>query len=99
MTFWPLLPHEQILDIINQYHGLVTRSSDSVDKALIDAKTKLEVIGRAAIGIDNIDVDHATKQGLLVVNVPSDNVVSAAEHTYALMLATMRNLTRAGESL
>ena len=95
----PLLPHEQILGIIDQYHGLVTRSQTPVDKELIDAGTKLEVIGRAAIGIDNIDVDHATKQGLLVVNVPSDNVVSAAEHTYALMLATMRNLTRAGESL
>lgn len=95
----PLLSQDKILEIIDQYEGLVTRSQTAVDKTLIEAGTRLEVIGRAAIGIDNIDVDHATRKGLLVVNVPADNVVSAAEHTFALMLATMRNLTRAGESL
>lgn len=95
----PLLSQDNIVEIIGDYEGLVTRSQTPVTKALIDAGCRLEVIGRAAIGIDNIDVDHATRKGLLVVNVPADNVVSAAEHTFALMLATMRNVTKAGESL
>ena len=95
----PLLPREEILKIIADYHGIVTRSETAIDEELINYGRSLKVIGRAAIGVDNIDIDHATRKGVLVVHVPSDNVVSAAEHTFALMLAAMRNIYPAAAKL
>jgi len=95
----PLLPKEEIIKIISSYHGIVTRSDTAVDKDILDKGTSLKVVGRAAIGIDNIDVEHATRRGILVVHVPADNVVSAAEHTFALLLAAMRNICAAANSL
>ncbi|MBT3784286.1 phosphoglycerate dehydrogenase [bacterium] len=92
----PLLPKEEILKVISEFHGIVTRSDTAVDQEILDAGSSLKVVGRAAIGIDNIDVDHATKKGVLVVHVPADNVVSAAEHTFALLLGAVRNVTTAG---
>ncbi|PCJ20710.1 MAG: phosphoglycerate dehydrogenase [Candidatus Cloacimonadota bacterium] len=94
-----LLEEDKIIEIIKNYQGIVTRSQTAVNKSIIDAGVQLKVIGRAAIGVDNIDVDYATKKGVLVVHVPSDNVVSAAEHTIALLLSAIRNLGAAGALL
>ena len=88
----PLLPKDEILKVIGGYDCIVTRSDTPVDSEIMDAGDRLRVVGRAAIGVDNIDIEHATKKGILIVNVPADNVVSAAEHTFALMLASMRNV-------
>lgn len=95
----PLLSEEKIIEIIGDYQGILTRSQTAVNQNVMDAGTQLKTIGRAAIGVDNIDVDYATKKGIMVVHVPSDNVVSAAEHTIALLLSTIRNIGAAGELL
>jgi len=95
----PLLGKKEILEIISNYECLVTRSQTGVDKEIMDAGTSLKVLGRAAIGVDNIDVEYATEKGILVVNVPADNVVSAAEHTFALLLSTIRNVVSSNHLL
>jgi D-3-phosphoglycerate dehydrogenase len=79
--------------------GLVVRSATRVDRELIESAPNLKVVGRAGIGVDNIDVVAATAQGVLVVNAPHANTVSAAEHTLALLLAQARNVPRAHATL
>ena len=79
--------------------GLVVRSATNVDAEMIAAAPALQVIGRAGIGVDNIDVEAATAHGVLVVNAPNANTVSAAEHTMALLLAQARRLPEADASL
>ena len=79
--------------------GLIVRSATEVDAELIAAAPKLRVIGRAGIGVDNIDLDAATAAGVLVVNAPEANTISAAEHTMALLLAQARNVAAADASL
>ncbi|MBW7876034.1 MAG: phosphoglycerate dehydrogenase [Candidatus Cloacimonetes bacterium] len=95
----PMIEKQDLLKIIPQFPAIITRSQTGVDKDVIDAGVNLKVIGRAAIGVDNIDLDYATKKGILIVNVPSDNVISAAEHTFALLLAGARNLPAAASLL
>lgn len=95
----PGIPHEELLAIVGEYEALVTRSQTAVDAEVIEAGANLRVIARAAIGVDNIDLEAATEKGILVVNCPYDNVVSAAEHTMALLLACCRNLVHADASL
>ena len=80
-------------------HGLVVRSATDVDAALVAAAPLLEVIGRAGIGVDNIDLEAATTAGVLVVNAPTANAISAAEHTMALLLAQARSVPEADASL
>ena len=79
--------------------GLLVRSATTVDAELIAAAPNLDVIGRAGIGVDNIDLDAATAAGVLVVNAPNANVISAAEHTMALILAQARRIPEADASL
>ncbi len=79
--------------------GLVVRSATDVDAELIAAAPHLQVIGRAGIGVDNIDLDAATAAGVLVVNAPQANILSAAEHTMALLLAQARNIPAADSTL
>ncbi|MGD2115916.1 MAG: phosphoglycerate dehydrogenase, partial [Acidobacteriota bacterium] len=79
--------------------ALVVRSRTRVDPKLLDAGERLRVVARAGVGIDNIAVDEATRRGILVVNVPSGNLLSAAEHTFALLLALARNVDSASHSL
>jgi D-3-phosphoglycerate dehydrogenase len=93
------LPHEELLRIIGDYDGLIVRSQTRVDAELIDRAKNLKVIGRAGIGVDNVDVEAATRHGILVVNAPQSNVISAAEHTLALMLAQARSIPQADASL
>jgi D-3-phosphoglycerate dehydrogenase len=89
----------ELLDAVAGAAALVIRSSTQVDADVIDAGRDLVVVGRAGIGLDNVDVDAATKRGVMVVNAPQSNVLSAAEHTVALLLAQARNIPRADAEL
>ena len=93
------LKPEELVAIIGDYEGLLVRSQTQVTAEVIAAGTKLQVIGRAGVGIDNIDVDEATRRGIVVVNAPTGNTVSAAEHTLALMLALARHIPQASTAL
>ena len=93
------LTPEELADVIGDYDALVVRSGTRVDSDLLERAENLKVIGRAGIGLDNVDVDAATKQGVLVVNAPQSNVLSAAEHTMALLLAQARNVPQAHNAL
>ncbi|MDP8959117.1 MAG: phosphoglycerate dehydrogenase [Actinomycetota bacterium] len=90
---------DELSQRLSDAQALVVRSGTKVDAELIEAAPQLRVIGRAGIGVDNIDLDAATSAGVLVVNAPQANVISAAEQTLALLLAQARNIPRADASL
>jgi D-3-phosphoglycerate dehydrogenase len=93
------LETEQLKAIIGDYDALIVRSQTQVRAEVIELGKKLKVIGRAGVGTDNIDVDAATRNGIVVVNAPTGNTVAAAEHTIALMLALARNVPQANSRL
>ena len=93
------LSKEELLEIISDYNAMIVRSSTEVNVELIEKMNKMEVIGRAGAGVDNIDVKAATRKGILVMNTPGGNTISAAEHTVALMLAASRKIPQANISL
>ncbi|HEX7096553.1 MAG TPA: hydroxyacid dehydrogenase, partial [Acidimicrobiales bacterium] len=93
------LTHEQLLDAVRGAHALIIRSATQVTADVLAAGIGLVVVGRAGIGLDNVDVEAATRQGVMVVNAPQSNVVSAAEHTMALILAQARNIPQAHAAL
>jgi D-3-phosphoglycerate dehydrogenase len=88
-----------LVQAIGPYDALVVRSQTTVDAAAIDAGENLRVIARAGIGLDNVDVDAATRRGVMVVNAPQSNILSAAEHTMTLVLALARNVPQADAAL
>jgi D-3-phosphoglycerate dehydrogenase len=90
---------DELADRIGAYHGILIRSATQLNADLIARADNLRVIGRAGIGVDNVDVDAATKRGIIVANAPQSNIVAAAEHTVALMLALARNIPQAHASL
>jgi len=90
---------EELAERIGEYHGIVIRSATKLTAELIERATNLRAIGRAGVGVDNVDVEAATKRGIVVANAPESNVVTAAEHTMALLLALARNIPQAYESL
>jgi D-3-phosphoglycerate dehydrogenase len=90
---------EELAERIGAYHGILVRSATKMTAELIARATNLRVIGRAGVGVDNVDVDAATKRGIVVANAPQSNVVTAAEHTLALLLALARNIPQAHQSL
>jgi D-3-phosphoglycerate dehydrogenase / 2-oxoglutarate reductase len=90
---------EELAERIGAYHGILIRSATKLDAELIERATSLRAIGRAGVGVDNVDVDAATKRGIIVANAPQSNVVTAAEHTMALLLALARNIPQAYASL
>lgn len=77
------LTPEQLLEIIPDYEALIVRSETKVTAPLLEAAKKLKVVARAGVGVDNVDVEAATKRGIIVVNSPSGNINAAAEHTVA----------------
>jgi D-3-phosphoglycerate dehydrogenase len=83
---------------IKEYDGIIVRSKTALTADIITASEKLKVIGRAGIGVDNIDVLAATRRGILVMNTPTENSVAAAEHTIAMMFAMSRNIPQANTS-
>jgi len=93
------LSEEEIAAIAGEYQAVVVRSETKITRRIIDAAGQLKVIGRAGVGVDNIDVEYATKKGVLVINAPDGNTISACEHTMALMLALARHIPQADQSL
>src|SRR6187431_949202 len=89
----------QLLDNIRGAHALIIRSATQVTDEVLEAASDLMVVGRAGIGLDNVDVAAATKRGVMVVNAPQSNIISAAEHTMALLLASARNVPQAHAAL
>ncbi len=89
----------QLLTVIKGAHALVIRSATNVNAEVLDAADELMVVGRAGIGLDNVDVEAATRKGVMVVNAPQSNIISAAEHTMALLLAQARNVPQAHSAL
>jgi D-3-phosphoglycerate dehydrogenase len=90
---------DQLLDRIGGYDGLLIRSATKLDAELLQKATSLKAVGRAGVGVDNVDVVAATKRGIVVANAPESNVITAAEHTMALLLALARNVPQAHASL
>jgi D-3-phosphoglycerate dehydrogenase len=83
---------------IGEYDGIIIRSRTTITGDIINASERLKVIGRAGIGVDNVDVQAATRRGILVMNTPRENAIAAAEHTIAMMLAISRNIPQANAS-
>ena len=94
----PNMKPEELIKVINNYDGLVTRSMTKVTKEVIEASTRLKVIGRAGVGVDNIDIPAATAKGIVVLNTPEGNTMAATEHTVAMMMAMTRHIPQAHQS-
>ncbi|MCX5656854.1 MAG: phosphoglycerate dehydrogenase, partial [Candidatus Omnitrophica bacterium] len=90
---------DALKEIIKDYDALLVRSETKVTAAIIEKAAKLKVIGRAGVGLDNVDVDAATKKGIIVMNAPEGNTISTAEHTMCMILALSRNIPQANASL
>ena len=93
------MDQEQLLREIAGYNAIIIRSGTKMTREIIEAADQLKVIGRAGIGVDNVDVKAATKKGIIVANAPQSNIVAAAEHTIGLLLAQSRNIPQAHGSL
>jgi len=93
------LSNDKLKEIIGNYDALVIRSSTKVTDALLKKANRLKVVGRAGIGLDNVDIPAASKKGIVVMNTPSGNVITTAEHTIALMLSLTRNIPLGTSSL
>ena len=88
-----------LLVAVKGAHALIIRSATKVTAEVVDASDELIVVGRAGIGLDNVDVPAATRKGIMVVNAPQSNVISAAEQAMTLLLATARNVAQAHAAL
>ena len=95
----PGLSKDELKRILPEYDALIVRSETKVTADVIAADSRLQVIGRAGVGVDNIDLEAATQQGIAVVNAPTGNTIAAVEHTMALMLAMARHVPQANASL
>jgi D-3-phosphoglycerate dehydrogenase len=93
------LSHAELVRIIPGYDGLIVRSGTNVTRRVIESGKKLRVIGRAGAGVDNIDVDAATRHGIIVMNTPGGNTISTAEHTLSLLFALARKIPEANASI
>jgi D-3-phosphoglycerate dehydrogenase len=93
------LGRDELLGIIGDYDAVIVRSATKLDREIIERAERMKVIGRAGIGVDNIDIATATRYGITVVNAPQSNVLSAAEHTMALLLSLVRKVPAANASL
>jgi D-3-phosphoglycerate dehydrogenase len=93
------LSPEALLQVLPGAHALIVRSATQVTSTALEAGTDLAVVGRAGIGLDNVDVEAATRRGVMVVNAPQSNILSAAEHAMALLLAQARNIPQAHAAL
>ena len=92
------LSPEELSKTINDYDGLAIRSNTKVTKEILKNASNLKVIGRAGIGVDNVDIEAATANGTIVMNTPYGNSITTAEHTIALMMSLARNIPNANTS-
>lgn len=93
------LSKNELIDVIGHYDALLVRSGTQVTADILEAADQLKVIGRAGVGVDNIDLEAATRKGIIVVNAPDGNTIAATEHTLAMMMATARKIPQAYQSL
>jgi D-3-phosphoglycerate dehydrogenase len=89
------LTEDELVARIGAYDALLVRSQTKVTARIMDAAPKLRVIGRAGVGVDNIDLPHATKRGMIVINAPDGNTITTCEHTFAMMMALARHIPQA----
>ena len=99
VDFNPGLPWEELKVAIGDAEALVIRSATKVTAELIEVAPRLRVIGRAGIGLDNVDIPAASKRGIVVMNTPEGNVITTAEHTIAMLMAVSRNIHQATTSM
>ncbi len=92
------LERDELIKIIDKYDGLAIRSSTKVTQKVLDAAKNLKVVGRAGIGVDNIDIPYATSKGVAVMNTPFGNAITTAEHAISLIMSLVRNIPQANES-
>ena len=88
---------EELLEIIPKFDALIVRSASKVTAEVLERAENLKIIGRAGVGVDNIDVNAATEKGIIVINSPDGNTIAATEHTFAMMLAVSRNIPQANK--
>ena len=93
------LPEAEIIKIIPEFSAIVVRSQTKVTAAVLEAATNLKVVGRAGVGVDNVDVDAATRRGVIVMNTPGGNTISTAEHAFSLLVSIARNIPQADASM
>jgi D-3-phosphoglycerate dehydrogenase len=93
------LTKEELLEQIGLYDAVITRSETKITAEVLKAGTRLKVVGRAGVGVDNIDVEAATERGVVVVNVPGANTLSTAEHAFGLLLSLARHIPQAHQAL
>ncbi len=86
------LTPDRLKEVIGQYDALIVRSGTQVTQDIINAATRLKIIGRAGVGLDNVDLQAATKKGIIAMNTPGGNTTSTAEHAFSLMMALARNI-------
>lgn len=89
------LSEDELISIIGSFDALLVRSQTKVTRRILEAAVQLKVIGRAGVGVDNIDLDAATLQGIVVVNAPDGNTITTSEHTFAMMMALARHIPQA----
>ena len=89
------LSKEQLIELIPPFSALIVRSQTKVTAAILNAGAKLRVVGRAGVGVDNVDVETATRRGIVVLNAPGGNTVSTAEHAFSLLLSVARKIPQA----
>src|SRR5258708_7645588 len=89
------LPEAELLPWVKETHAMVVRSETKVTRKVMDAATNLKVVGRAGVGVDNVDVEAATQRGIVVMNTPSGNTISTAELTFSMLMALARKIPQA----
>ena len=97
-VFLPTMSEDELAEVIGEYDAIMIRSQTKMTKKIIEAGKNLKIIGRAGVGVDNVDIEAATNRGIIVVNSPDGNTTAAAEHTIALMLAMSRNIADAAKT-
>jgi len=98
LHYRPGLAGEELLSAVRESDALITRSGTAVTHELVNAGIRLRIVGRAGVGLDNVDVEAATERGILVINAPTANILSATEHTMAMLLSLCRNIPEAHAS-
>src|SRR5262245_1666114 len=93
------ISRDDLMQIVGDADGIIVRSSTAVDRELLAKASRLKVVGRAGVGVDNVDLDAATENGILVMNSPGGSTTTTAEHTIAMLFALARNIPQAYKSL
>lgn len=93
------MDRKEVMELIPQADALIIRSATKVDRAMMEAAPKLQLVGRAGVGVDNVDLDAATDRGIIVMNAPDGNTIATAELAFALMLSMVRYIPAAVESM